>query len=160
MARKIIQSGYHQWRFKILRVVTKTPAMLVGIWRLTQFEVPAPNSLFLNDQSYGYYAVEGIFGNGHKGTKCGKGDIIEMAVDFDKIKPYMSFTMIKNGKQINFVPRVIERAQYRAAVYLYNGEQIQFLEYKDYSTVSTETIRKQRRRKRKPQMRLRSNVQL
>ena len=128
--KKIIESGYHEWKFKVIKPGTEGPYMMMGLWRCSKDKEPPTTTYFTNgkNQGYGYSVANATLSqidNGCTSTSnpygvvIREGDIVEMIVDFDDL----SLSWKVNGKSYG-KSHDITKDKYRAAIFMCAGEGI------------------------------------
>ena len=57
--KKIIDSGYHEWKFKIVKVGSDEDCLMIGLWRCSKDCTPPLNKFFTSgkDQGYGWRSM-------------------------------------------------------------------------------------------------------
>ena len=125
-----VSSGKHQWTFEYTKI-GGYHWNIIGIWN-TLTSDPATERHFLNirNNGYAYCGPQGVLsnpqepgtggkaygGNGGKGYRCKSGDVVEMTLDLEECT--LSYAV--NGESCGVAFDGIERAEYRAAVTLYD----------------------------------------
>ena len=120
--KKIIDSGYHEWKFKIIKSGSEGPFFMIGLWRCSTKKNPPTTGFFTRgqDQGYGYSvgtAAKSRCSDGCTmdsfGVKVNDGDIVEMMVDFDQLSLCWKVNGESYGKSHD-----ITKDKYRAAVFI------------------------------------------
>eukprot|EP01084_Bolivina_argentea_P193674 332256_1 len=131
--KTIVDSGYHEWTFKIEKFVEHHSFMMIGLWKVQQ--TPPISDYFTADGPNGYAYCTGhaklsnpITGNtdwNQYGIVCQSGTIVTMILDFDKA----TLSYIINGENAGKAFDIEPFQRYKAAVYMiYNGDSIRFIE--------------------------------
>ena len=120
--KKIIDSGYHEWKFKIVENTDSSCHFIIGLWRCAD-NVDPPVDTFFTDgkyQGYGWFLdrkAKTESHDGNYGAKFGvdvkEGDVIEMSVDFDRLSLCWKVNEISIGKSHD-----ITQDKYRAAIFI------------------------------------------
>ena len=123
--KKIVHSGYHEWKFKLIKMSGSDCA--IGLWRCSENTDPPINLWFCKGHNQGYAVrYDGLKNKGHNGGFGEKfcaayktADVIEMFVDFDQL----SLCWKVNGKSYG-KSHDITQDKYRLAIYMYSVEKI------------------------------------
>merc|ERR1712228_551094 len=120
----IVESGRHEWKFKIVRCQNHSGGYMIGLWKVQPNVAPPLDNFFAmgKEKGYGYSISDGkksrLFDGcsaEQYGKRCNDGDIVEMIVDFDSLS--LSFKV--NGKDQGKSHDLYKDDKYRAAVYMW-----------------------------------------
>lgn len=126
--KRVIESGYHRWRFKIVETSETSSHFIIGIWRCSEDKDPPLDNWFTQGKDQGYgYTIDG----GKKtrtsdgctseyyGVRVKSGDIVEMIADFDELSLSYKVNDEPCGKSHD-----ITQDKYRAAIFMSWKERI------------------------------------
>ena len=121
--KRTLESGHHEWRFRIDKRKIDIQSIVFGIWRIQKDEDPPIHTWFTNGGNKGYcfnavYSQIGDIKSGFTigtkyGVRCNEGDVIEMILDFDDLSLSFRINGTDYGKAFD-----IKQNKYRAAVFL------------------------------------------
>ena len=120
--KKIIESGYHEWKFKIIKTGNAGSNFTLGLWRCSDDKDPPLSTYFTSgkDQGFGFSldgakktrASDGCSSDKY-GAKVLTGDIVTMMVDFNDLSLCFKVNETFYGKSHD-----ITKDKYRAAMFM------------------------------------------
>lgn len=120
--KKIVESGYHEWKFKVVQTKTYGGYFTFGLWRCSKNKNPPLNTYFTKGANQGYgYSVDAAKKSRITNGSCSEpfgvlaksGDIVEMMVDFEQLTLCWKVNGESYGKSHD-----ITQDKYRAAIYM------------------------------------------
>ena len=131
---KIVSTGMHCWKFKIIKVHPSGYTFIIGVWN-TKYSIDVNHTMFTEateNKMYGWNGSNALASIGTEysqhsyGKKHKDGDIVEMILDLHKWE--LRYTL--NGKDYGACWSNIDQSTYKAMVHMYkDGDSVQILSY-------------------------------
>ena len=134
---KIVDTGIHKWRFKIIKMHPSKYSLIVGVWK-TKYPIKKSSEIIDPDGAgkfYGWYINENSLTRGdiddynEYGSASNEGDTITMILDLDQF----TLSYMRNDTELGVAVRDIEETSYKVGVSIYKqDDSIQFIEYEEH----------------------------